>query len=324
MSLMRQPTILVTGGTGFVGRHVVRLLLTAGTRLKLVVRSNRKFELPASLAKCSLVTTADLFAEDETWWARTCSGVDSIVHLAWYVEPGTYLSSPLNLSCLAGTLAMARGAAQAGVARIVGAGTCAEYDMNAGLLTAETPLRPKTLYAASKAAAFMLLDEWTRLHQIAFAWCRLFYLHGDGEHPSRLVPFLHSRLSAGLTAELSSGEQVRDFINVEDAAQQIADICMGDETGVFNICSGVPVTVRQMAERIADGYGRRDLLGFGMRPNNALDPPVVVGVPHSARPPVANAPTADLITRPSHTTDRPLLYTEAPEKHESRVAEDLE
>ena len=94
----------------------------------------------------------------------------------------------------------------------------------------------------------------------------------------RLVPYLRVRLSAGESVELTSGSQVRDFMDVGQAAQEIVDIGLGNDLGPINICSGVPVTVRALAERIADEYGRRDLLCFGARLDNHVDPPCVVGI----------------------------------------------
>jgi dTDP-6-deoxy-L-talose 4-dehydrogenase (NAD+) len=58
----------------------------------------------------------------------------------------------------------------------------------------------------------------------------------------------------------------------------IVEHALGSGQGPVNICSGTPVTVRELAERIADEYGRRDLLRFGARPDNLVDPPCVVGV----------------------------------------------
>jgi dTDP-6-deoxy-L-talose 4-dehydrogenase (NAD+) len=113
---------------------------------------------------------------------------------------------------------------------------------------------------------------------VAFAWCRLFYLYGEGEDGRRLVPYLRSRLQAGLPAELSSGTQVRDYLDVREAADMIIDVALGSRKGPVNICSGEPVTVRELAERIADEFGRRDLLHFGARAENSLDPPIVVGI----------------------------------------------
>jgi dTDP-6-deoxy-L-talose 4-dehydrogenase (NAD+) len=124
----------------------------------------------------------------------------------------------------------------------------------------------------------MMLSQWLPLHQVGFAWCRLFYLYGKGEDARRLVPYLRSRLSAGKLVELTAGRQIRDFLDVEEAGRQIAEIVLGNRQGPVNICSGIPVTVRQLAEQIADEYGRRDLLRFGARPENLVDPPCVVGI----------------------------------------------
>ena len=177
---------------------------------------------------------------------------------------------------------MAKGAARAKVRRFVGIGTCVEYDLAGGVLSIDTPLRPVTPYAGAKAAVFMALSQWFPSQDVEFAWCRLFYLHGEGEDERRLVPYLRSRLAAGEPANLSSGNQVRDFLDVREAGRLIAAIALSNKRGAANVCSGVPITVRQLAERIADEYGRRDLLAFGARPDDSLEPPSVVGVPSTA------------------------------------------
>ncbi len=189
-----------------------------------------------------------------------------------------YLQSPLNLDCLAGTLRLAQGASRARVRRFVGIGTCFEYDLAAGMLGVQTPLKPSTPYAAAKAAAFLALSQYLPQQGVEFAWARLFYLYGEGEDERRLVPYLRARLSAGEPAELTSGTQIRDYLDVRDAGRMIAEAARGTVQGPLNICSGEPVMVRALAERIADEYGRRDLLRFGARPDNLVDPPVVVGL----------------------------------------------
>jgi nucleoside-diphosphate-sugar epimerase len=270
--------ILLTGATGFVGRQILTSLTEAGRRVRLVLREGsprRHAPLPPVE---SIVYSQDIFREPVEWWTRTLDGVDTIIHSAWYAEPGKYLMSPENMACLEGTLRMAQGAAEAGVGRLVGVGTCFEYDVSAGMLSTATPLKPVSPYAGAKAATFLALSEWLPLHQIQFAWCRLFYLFGEGEDERRLVPYLKKQLAAGQAVDLTSGNQIRDFMDVGAAGREIADIALSDRTGAVNICSGVPITVRQLAERIADAYGRRDLLRFGVRPDNVVDPPCVVGV----------------------------------------------
>jgi nucleoside-diphosphate-sugar epimerase len=270
--------VLLTGATGFVGRQVLRALAERNCRVRPVVRDGKQDRLPHSPAVEEAIASPDIFAESAAWWAEACRGVDTVIHVAWYAEPGQYLQSPKNQECLAGTLRLAQGAVDARVRRFVGIGTCFEYDLSAGHLTVETALKPSTPYAAAKAAAYMALSQSLPEQGIAFVWCRLFYLHGEGEDARRLVPYLRAQLEAGMPAELSSGNQVRDFLDVREAGRMIAEAALGSSQGPVNICSGAPVTVRQLSERIADEYGRRDLLRFGARADNLVDPPIVVGV----------------------------------------------
>jgi dTDP-6-deoxy-L-talose 4-dehydrogenase (NAD+) len=229
-----------------------------------------------------VLQTPDLFAEAPGRLEEFLEGSETLVHAAWHAEPGEYLRSPMNLGCLTGTLNLASAFAAVGGKRFVGVGTCFEYDSSPGLMTTDTPLAPSTLYAACKASAFQVLRFFLGAEGMGFAWCRLFYVYGEGEDERRLVPYIRRQLGAGQEVLLSRGDQVRDFLDVKDAARMITDVALGQQQGAVNICSGEAVTVRQLAERIADEYGRRELLRFGARPENIFDPPRVVGVREDA------------------------------------------
>ena len=271
-------TVTLTGASGFVGRQILRNLLKAGCSVRVIARDRSPFQSIASDGRLEVFTTPDLFAETPARLEELVAGSEILIHAAWYAEPGKYLTSTQNLACLHGTLNLGSAFARVGGKRFVGLGTCAEYDLSEGLITNDAPLAPTTLYAACKAAAYLVLSSLLGQEGTAFAWCRLFYLYGDGEDARRLVPYIRDQLEAGRDALLTSGNQVRDFLDVEDAAQMIARVALGRKEGPVNICSGIPVTVRQLAEGLADEYGRRDLLKFGARPENIFDPPRVVGV----------------------------------------------
>ncbi|MDC0572450.1 NAD(P)-dependent oxidoreductase [Luminiphilus sp.] len=273
-------TVLITGSTGFVGGQIIRFLMKRDVSLILVVRSGKESAFKDIPNVKRVVRSKDLFHEEIAWWEEQCKLVDIVIHAAWYVEPNKYLQSSRNEHCLNGSIKLAQGAVNAGVKRVIGVGTCFEYDLSGGLLTVNSPLRPTTPYSIAKVALFEYLKTFLRTKSTQFAWCRLFYLYGENEDERRLVPYIHRQLKKGDAVELTTGQQVRDFMDVSVAGRIIAEISLGDKCGPINVCSGVPITVRQLAERIADNYGARGLLKFGARLANTIDPPYVVGVPN--------------------------------------------
>jgi len=271
-------TVLLTGASGFVGRQVLAALLARNVNVRLILRKGKAEPCLEFSDTKMVIRSDDLFAEQDDWWDQHLVGVDTIIHCAWYAEPGLYLQSDKNLACMHGTIRMASAAARNGVRRFVGIGTCFEYDVDRGFLDIDIPLRPQNLYASTKAATYLVLDQLLKLHAVSFSWARLFYLFGDGEDSRRLIPFVHERLQKGLEVELTQGTQIRDYLDVKEAGDQIVRLALSAHQGPANICSGIPQTVRQICESIADQYGLRHLLRFGKRPPNTTDPPCVVGV----------------------------------------------
>ena len=272
--------MLITGATGFIGTQLVRELENASIEVVPVIRAGNRGCLEKMPHIKRFIESSDIFQEGADWWQEQCADVDTVIHAAWYVEPGKYLHSPRNMDCLRGSLNLAHGAVSAGIRRFIGVGTCFEYATRYGVLSVDTPLDPLTPYAAAKAASFMALAQWLPEQSVEFAWCRLFYLYGEGEHEDRLVPYIRKCLSRGQPARLTGGTQIRDFLDVAEAGRLLAKVALGAQQGAINICSGLPVTVRQLAEQIATEFGRQDLLQFGSRADNPFDPPCVVGVPN--------------------------------------------
>ncbi|KUH80946.1 MULTISPECIES: NAD(P)-dependent oxidoreductase [unclassified Mycobacterium] len=272
-------TVTLTGATGFVGRRILRNLLERGCSVRVLVRDPSRLPDVPARGRLEVVKTPDLFAEVTGRLEELLEGSETLVHAAWHGEPGHY-TSRLNLACLTGTLDLASAFATVGGKRFVGVGTFAEYDPSADLMATDTPLVPNTLYGACKASAFHVLRCFFDTTSVSFAWCRIFNVHGEGldEDERGLVSYIRRQLGAGEEVLLTRGDQERDYLDVKAAAGMIADVALGCQQGAVNICSGEAVTVRQLAERIADEYGRRDLLRFGARPENIFDPPRAIGV----------------------------------------------
>ena len=270
--------ILLTGSTGFVGRQVLKTLMAKGAKVTVTVRPDQN--VPDGVKH---IRTEDLFSETIDFWEKGCRDHDAVIHSAWYTEHGKYLNAPENLDCLAGTIKLFQGAKAAGVSHFQGIGTCLEYGPKCNEapqnqpIPSDAPIYPTTPYAASKAAAYLALSNQSG--EMQFAWSRLFFLYGEGEDPRRLVPYINSQISRGLPIKLTSGRQWRDFLDVKEAASQIANVTLNCVEGPINICSGIPITIAKFAENIALKSNRKDLISTELTPDRADESHYLVGVP---------------------------------------------
>ena len=270
--------ILLTGANGFVGRNLIKCLKNRDVELNLIQRSEDKLSIDVKEKNINIILTDDLFVENTQWWLNVLREIDCVIHAAWFVKPPNYLHSNLNFKCLKGSIVMAEAIANSNVKKVVGIGTCFEYDLSYGFLSIDTPLLPQTLYGKTKVELFKKMTDIYSAKNIAFAWCRLFYVYGEGENKNRLYPTLLEGIKRGKKIKLTDGNQIRDFISIDIASRWITEIIFSDDVGPINICSGVPVTIRQFSEQIFRIYdGNKNLLEFGAQKREIFDPPIVLG-----------------------------------------------
>ncbi len=205
-----------------------------------------------------------------------------LVHLAWHAAPEDYLASRENLRSLAATTELVAAAVDAGCARIVAAGTCLEYAASDTAHLESDAAGPDTLYAACKHAAHVVCEPLAA-SQGGLVWARIFHLHGPGEDPRRLVPMVAARLRSGEPVDLSGGEQLRDYLRVEDVADALATLALSQAIGVANVCSGMPMSLRVLLAAIGERIGRPELLRFGRLPYRADDRMCIAGEPAALR-----------------------------------------
>jgi nucleoside-diphosphate-sugar epimerase len=250
--------VLLTGATGFIGRHAISPLLGRGFDVHVLGRSRPD---PATQNGASW-HQVDLLDVEEMKAAVEEIGASHLLHFAWYTEHGKYWEAPENLDWVALSLHLIRTFHLAGGRRAVVAGTCAEYDWSGDCCDATTPLTPASLYGASKNALREVLDAYARSSELSAAWARVFFTYGPAEQPNRVIAAVSRALVTGEPVRCSPGLQVRDFLYVEDVADAFAALLDSTATGALDIGSGEGVRLRDILLRLEQIAGRRDLVRF--------------------------------------------------------------
>lgn len=263
--------VLLTGATGFIGRYCVPALLGRGFEVHAVTsRPPPDDEAGATWHRF------DLLDQASCWAAVDAIAPTHVLHLAWIAKPGVFWSSAENLRWLAAGVSLLEASAAAR-ARVVVAGTCAEYASgDAACSEGKTPLRPDTVYGHAKAAVYHAFEALRAGSGLNGAWGRLFFPYGPDEPPGRLIPGAIESMLLRRELACTDGLQSRDFIYVDDVAEALCVLLASDAGGAFNIGTGVPTQLRSVIASIASRLEGADLVRFGARLRPASDPDFVV------------------------------------------------
>ena len=261
-------TIAVTGATGFIGRNVVDFLKgVPDCRVVAAGRDERRLRrLNVEYAVCDINDGApDCF--------DLLGRPDTLIHLAWDGLDNYRSSVHIERNLMSGYNFL-KDMIGGGLSNLVVAGTCYEYGLQSGCLNEDAPPAPTIPYAIAKDALRRFIGTLGRDHAFRFCWARFFFLHGEGQNPGSLIPRLDAAIASGAESfDMSGGEQLRDYLPVEQAARLLAKVALQKEhEGIFNICSGRPISVRRLVEeRIAQKKGKIRL-NLGVLPYPDYEP----------------------------------------------------
>jgi nucleoside-diphosphate-sugar epimerase len=244
--------VLVTGGTGFIGRYVVDVLIARGYETHVVGRHESN-DLP------SVVTfwQADLLEAGQARRVVAAARPSHLVHLAWITEAGRYWDDPLNDAWADASIALHDAFAAAGGKRALHAGSCAEYEWGDTALDEDaTPIRPASRYGRSKDKVRRAIEERSDAHS---AWARIFFLYGPGQGPGRLVADAAAAVVRGLPTPAPLAGDRRDYLYAGDVAEALADVLESEHRGPINIASGEATGLGDLMSLIAMLASRPEL-----------------------------------------------------------------
>ena len=263
--------ILLTGASGFVGRHVLACLLRQGLEVAVVGRSR-------PLGYSQEFIFSDLLESDAGANVIREARASHLIHLAWYAEHGQYWTSPLNLRWVDASIRLIEAFCESGGRQVVAAGTCAEYDWSNGYCLEDvSPLVPATLYGVSKDATRRLVSHICSAHGIALAWGRIFLPFGPGEDERRLIPslvrvFMDQSQPFGVNAQA-----YRDLLHVDDVASAIAQLLLTNSVGSYNISSGQPTRISDVVRWMGNVSGKDPDIVLNLATERPNEPLMLIG-----------------------------------------------
>lgn len=239
--------VLLTGASGLIGREVLKLLLDKGYKVCVIEHMQRIMQ------KNNLrVVSLDLLNKHEVDLFFEENSFSNLIHLAWYGDKKVH-SHNINLEWVEASLNLLKNFHQTGGKKFLGAGSISEYDFKYGYFTEDlTPLDNKSLYGQAKSALYKVSNVYCKNNDIDFKWARIFNLYGKFERGERLIPYVINAMLNKEPVKVSSCEKYQDYLSAYDVASAIIDLFESDLQGAVNICSGKPVQLRYIVNKIAE------------------------------------------------------------------------
>jgi UDP-glucose 4-epimerase len=263
--------VLLTGASGFLGRRVAELVVAGGHDVVSIGRSAPS----GSLAQPGRFIKADLTDADNVERAAADAGdVDSIIHLAAMVPRNAAQDDATTAFAVnvMGTIHLFGAFGRAGQANII-ASTAEVYGLPEGhaLLREDTEPRPLTWYGASKVATEAYCRTLEHHDRMRIAILRLTVLYGTGDPIQRAIPNFVRSAVMGEPIRIFGGEELRDYLHVDDAAQAVMVAWERRLSGTYNVGSGMGVTVRDAADAVLRVAGGSSALEQHPRQKPAAD-----------------------------------------------------
>ena len=262
--------IFLTGGTGFIGSHVLKQLIDSDIE---VIAHRRK---ESSSPNISIEGPVNWLTKPVSDIAPLdFAGVDVLLHLASHSVqyPFDTLEKNIHFNVVE-PLSMFDKAHQSGVTKFVVAGSCFEYGSSGerhDYIPTEAPLEPTNDYATSKAMSYLAFRQFALNKGVSLSYQRIFHAFGEGQPENRLWPSIKNAAREGKDLELTPGEQIRDFIPVEEVAKKLirASSNIKDLDKVIlveNVGSGSPQSISEFSKYWWEFWGATGTLKLGALP----------------------------------------------------------
>lgn len=254
----------VTGASGFIGSYLVKALVDDGHEVLCLKRETSKLDaLDGYESRVKWVNTTD------DWKKDFCEFKPYIVYnLAWNgVAAADRVIWEKQVSNIGMQQELLDLVLKTGCKKIVGTGSQSEYGDFEEMINEDYPINPKTAYAAVKAASLTIMKSFCEINNIEWYWFRLFPLFGPHEADRWLIPSLIKSIAYDTHMDLTPGEQKLSYLYVGECAKAIEmAISANHKSGIYNVCSDNPMTLKDLVTKIRNRINPNFVLNFGSIP----------------------------------------------------------
>lgn len=267
---MDNKHVLVTGAGGYIGRHVVSMLLDFGMQVTAVDIKTEGIDDRAKLLQYDIFNGAESIYDD-------LGRPDVCLHLAW--RDGFVHNSPAHIECLYSHYLFAKNMAAGGLKQFAALGSMHEVGYFEGAIDEDTSCNPRSLYGIAKNSLRQVLQLLSEQENFCFQWLRGYYILGDDlKNNSIFSKILDAETKGQELFPLNSGKNKYDFISVDNLAREIAlSVIQENVSGVINCCTGKPVSLREKVEEFILENHLKIRPQYGVFPERSYDSPIIYG-----------------------------------------------
>lgn len=253
--------IHVIGSNGFVGKAIKKV---SKNREDIKFYSSNEYE-----KKFKIFDIRD----EKTWKNINIEKNDKLIFLTWRNLPN--YNEPFHITeNLIDSIKFIKYILQKNISKLIITGTCYEYGLQNGMLSEDSNPEPLNSYSLAKDCLRKLTQCLCTELETEFLWLRIFYPYGKGQNPNSLIPSLERAIeNKEESFNLSKGNQIRDFIKVEDVAQIILKLTDSPKAnGIYNVGSGKPISIKDFIKAYIKRKDSDIKLNFGYYPERKNEP----------------------------------------------------
>lgn len=265
-------SVLITGAAGYIGRHVVKEFLDNGYVVYANDLNNKGIDERAN------ILDYPIFSGNKEIY-NYLGKPDILVHLAW--RDGFIHNSNAHMEDLSKHVVFLNDMIAGGLKSISVMGSMHEIGYWEGVIDEDTPCNPLSMYGVAKNALRQALLLKTKNTDVIVHWLRAYYIYGDDSRGSSVFSKIVQAHEDGKKEfPFTLGTNQYDFIHIDELARQIFKASVqSEEQGIINVCSGVPIPLKERVEQFIKDKGIDISLVYGAYPDRAYDSPRVWGDP---------------------------------------------